>query len=135
VNIYLATRYARHAEMRAARDALRDLGHTVTSRWVDQHGGHVLESFAAERLNSDPAHCAAYAKADLDDLAAADVVVSFTTTGGGGKGGRHWEMGWAHAAGKRLVLVGPREHVFHTLPEVEHYPDTAAFLTALGGEG
>jgi hypothetical protein len=133
VIIYLAARYSRHAEMRQIRDALHEVGHTVTARWIDQHGGDVLESFVAAKLNSDPEYCAAYAKVDLDDLEAAELVVSFTSADGGGKGGRHWEMGWAHANHKRLALVGPREHVFHTLPEIEHYDDAAAFLAAMDG--
>lgn len=40
--IYLAARYSRNAEMRGVRDVLEGLGHKVTSRWIDQHGGTVL---------------------------------------------------------------------------------------------
>ena len=36
-------------------------------------------------------------------------------------GGLHTEFGMALALKKRLILVGPRENVFHTLPEVEYY--------------
>jgi hypothetical protein len=111
---------------------LAGIGITVSSRWIDQHGGDVLESFVAAKLNEDPAHCAKYAKVDLDDLAAADMVVNFTSADGGGKGGRHWEMGWAYAARKQLALVGPREHVFHTLPDVRWFPDFEAFMAWLG---
>jgi hypothetical protein len=128
--VYLAARYSRHAEMRQYRDDLQTRGVLVSSRWIDQHGGDVLESFVAEKLNADPEHCAQYAKIDLDDLAAADTVISFTGMGGGGKGGRHWEAGWAYAARKRQILVGPREHVFHTLVYAV-YPDWAALLSWL----
>ena len=34
--VYLAARYSRNAEMRMVRDVLEGLGHTVTSRWIDQ---------------------------------------------------------------------------------------------------
>jgi len=70
------------------------------------------------------------ALADLQDLHAADAVISFTSAGGGGKGGRHVEYGLAVGLGKRLVLVGPREHVFHVLPDVEWYPDWPRLVTA-----
>jgi hypothetical protein len=125
--VYLAAWYSRHAEMRRYRDDLQARGIHVSSRWIDQHGGNLLESFDVEQLNADPEHCAQYAKANLDDLAAADTVISFT---GPGRGGRHWEAGWAHAAGKQQILIGPREHVFHTLiPAV--YPDWGALLAWL----
>ena len=58
------------------------------------------------------------------------MLVSFTGDGGGGKGGRHVEHGYAMALGKRIVVVGPREHVFHTDPATEVYADWASFLTA-----
>ena len=119
--VYLAARYSRNAEMRQYRDELAEHGIIVSSRWIDQHGGNVLESFVAEKLNSEPEYCSKYALVDLDDLAAADTVINFTGLSGGGKGGRHWEMGWAYAARKRQFLVGSRENVFHTLPDVIHY--------------
>jgi hypothetical protein len=128
--VYLAAWYPRHAEMRQYRNDLQARGIVVSSRWIDQHGGDVLESFGAEKLNADPEHCAKYAKIDLDDLAAADTIISFTGMGGGGKAARHWEAGWAYAARKRQILVGPREHVFHTLiPAV--YPEWPALLAWL----
>ena len=129
-NVYLAARYSRHAEMRGVRDVLAPLGYKVTSRWIDQHGGDLLESIVAEKLNADPGACDHYAFADVDDLMAADIVISFTSADGGGKGGRHVEFGMAVALGKRLVIVGPRENVFHTLPEIEWHPDWAHLVMA-----
>jgi hypothetical protein len=129
--VYLAARYSRHPEMQGVRDVLTALGYEVTSRWIDQHGGDVLESFVASKLNDDPEHCARYGVVDLEDMAAADTVVSFTSTDGGGKGGRHVEFGWGLAAGKRMIVVGPREHIFHTLPGVEHYENWSRFVMAL----
>jgi hypothetical protein len=128
VKIYLAARYSRHPEMRGVRDVLETFGHEITSRWIDQHGGNVLESFVADKLNTDPEHCAKYGRVDVEDMTAADVIISFTTSDGGGKGGRHVEFGWGLAAGKRMILVGPREHIFHTLPGVEWYPDWPRFV-------
>jgi len=129
--IYLAARYSRNAEMRSVRDILRVLGYEVTSRWIDQHGGDVLESFVAEKLNSDPEHCAHYGLVDLEDMLAADTIVSFTSATAGGKGGRHVEFGWGLAAGKRMIVVGPREHIFHTLPQVEHFETWAQFVAKI----
>jgi hypothetical protein len=63
------------------------------------------------------------AKADIEDIAQADVVVSFTSPGQG-QGGRHVEFGISIALDKQVVLVGPREHVFHALPQVIQFDTT-----------
>ena len=133
VAVYLTARYSRNAEMRAYRDALAHLDITVTSRWIDLHpdivGNH--KSKGDEALNLSPEECAPFAGHDLADVDEADWVVSFTGAGGR-RGGRHVDFGYALARGKRLFVVGPREHVFHTLPAVEHFPTWAAFAVWLG---
>lgn len=129
MNIYLAAPYHAQHHMRQARDDLTALGHLVTSRWIDQ----AENESSADRLRDDPASCAEYALIDLEDISAADVVVSFTA-GGGGRGGRHVELGAAIAWCKRLILVGVREHVFHCLPQVEYVEDWPALLASLASE-
>ena len=57
-------------------------------------------------------------------------MVSFTE-GGGGKGGRHVEFGLGLAQGKRMIIVGPREHVFHTADGVEQFDTWALALCAI----
>jgi hypothetical protein len=128
--IYLATRYNRNDEMRRVRDVLVALSYQVTSRWIDCHAGKYLTSFTTETLNADPEYCSGVAHHDLEDLRAADTVISFTS-GGDGKGGRHVEFGLAIGLRKRLILVGPREHVFHTLPQVEHFESWDQLVMAL----
>lgn len=133
VRIYLAARYSRYPEMREVRAILQQTGFTVTSRWIDCHDGQLEESFTPEALNSPygPDVCAPYGKADVDDLIAADCVVSYTGNGGGGKGGRHVEFGLAMGLRKRLVIVGPRENIFHCLPEVLVVADTSELVGLL----
>jgi hypothetical protein len=144
VRVYLASRYSRNAEMRAVRDELTAMGHEVTSRWIDLHAGTsgyvsgeavgILEkSFGPEQLSATPELCSEYALADWLDLMLAQCVISFTC-GSGGKGGRHVEFGIALAAHKRVIVVGPRENVFHTLREVEYFEDWPACRKMLEGE-
>ncbi len=95
---------------------------------------HWAVAWGSEKLNAEPEACAHYAHVDLDDLRAADTVISFTSEGGGGKGGRHIEFGLALGLGKRLVIVGPRENVFHTLPDIEWYPSWAHLVMAWAPE-
>lgn len=129
--IYLAARYSRHGEMRGVRDVLTALGYEVTSRWIDQHGGKLETSYTPEKLNAEPDECAALGQHDIEDLAAADTVISFTTADGGGKGGRHVEHGLALGMGKRVIVCGPRENIFHTLPQIEHYSSWRSLVVAL----
>lgn len=125
---YFASRYSRHPELRQYRDQIVAAvpGAVVTSRWIDMHGGEFAESFDPAALAADPSGCWPNGQADLDDLAAADAIVSFT--GPGGKGGRHVEHGFAIALGKRIALVGPRENVFHCHPATEVYETWIEFL-------
>lgn len=134
IKIYLAARYSRNAEMRGVRDVLQGMGtFEVTSRWIDLHpdvAGDFSQSFTADNLNTQPDRCAPLGEHDLSDIDRSDWVINFTC-GSGGKGGRHVEFGYAHAWGKRLFVVGPRENVFHALPVVEHYPTWRAFVISL----
>jgi len=127
--VYLAARYSRAAELRTYRAELELKGYVVTSRWID--GGHELskegstEAAEAERTR--------FAIEDRADLMSADIVVSFTeeprktTT----RGGRHVELGMALASGRRNIVVGYRENVFHCLPEIEFFPDWPSSRVAL----
>lgn len=131
---YLAARYSRSAEMREVRAQLQEFGHIVTARWVD--GGHELKR---DEPNVD-AERARWAHEDFIDLAAAEGVISFTeeprTTNS--RGGRHVEFGVALGMGKRCIVVGHRENVFHCLPSVGFFPtwDMAlGFLREEGGRG
>jgi hypothetical protein len=129
--IYLAARYSRNDEMRGVRDVLTAIGYEVTSRWIDQHDGALEASYTPAKLNADPEECAILGQHDIDDLTAADTVISFTSPDGGGKGGRHVEHGIALGLGKRLIVCGPRENIFHTLPQIEHHAIWSGLVMAL----
>ena len=86
-----------------SRAELLSIGDTVTSRWLD---------FRKMRSWSF-----GIARQDCEDLIAADAVVTFTEIPNTilATGGRHVEFGLALAQGKRVIIVGPRENVFHYL--------------------
>jgi len=119
-HVYLAAQYERHPEMRHYRNMLSDIGIKVTSRWIDTHGGTLAEALGEAELNANPERGIQFALIDIEDIHEADTMISFT---GAGRGGRHVEFGIAWTLSKRLILVGSREHVFHTLPGVHCYPD------------
>ncbi len=132
MRLYFAGSYGRRAEIAAYRDQIRREVPwvTVTSRWLDEHGGAQLEPCTPDRLAEHTAAWWEFAQEDIADLYQADGIVSFT--GAGATGGRHVEHGMALTrsyAGKfRLIIVGPRENVFHCHPDTEVYATWADFL-------
>lgn len=127
--IYLAARYSRAEQMRGVRDRLEKYGFVIVSRWIE--GGHELS-----KEGSTEAHFMErkrFAREDWEDMLRSDIVVSFTEEPRTTKtrGGRHVEFGGALALGKRVIVVGHRENVFHCLDEVEFFDDQFAMMTEL----
>lgn len=120
---YIAARYSSNEEMRKHRNRIEKEipGAKVTSRWIDQHGGQQLNSFVIDKLNEDVEYCWQFGQVDLDDIDEADTILSFTFHDGGGKGGRHVEFGYGIGKNKRMIVIGPRENIFHTDPRVTHF--------------
>ena len=128
--IYLAASYSRREELCKYRDELTRRGWRVKARWLD--GTHQLTPAgttlgdAGEALveaGGPEAHAlrGKFAMDDVEDVLDATLVISFT--GAGGRGGRHVEFGIASTTGALLIVVGPREHIFHSLPGVRQYDD------------
>lgn len=118
MRIYLTARWARRDEMKLHRQELQKLGHEVTSRWLDEVDG------------VSPADAAAV---DLNDIDDAEALIVFTDAPdvGYSTGGRHVEMGYAIGIGRHICVIGPRENVFHHLPQmnfVESVAKAAEFL-------
>ena len=118
MRVYLAAPFSQRAHMECVADYLKAQGIEVTARWV--YGGE-------EGLNLQQ-----IAILDLEDVDAADTVVSFIqprgtyTTGGG----RHVEFGYALAKGKKLVTIGAEwENIFHHHPSVKNYPSIREWLS------
>lgn len=137
MRIYLAARYEQHEEMRGVRDVLTALGHEVTSRWISGTEKADGTAFTPGELDSD--YAASIARHDIEDVTRSDTLICFND-GTPGRGGRHVELGIAIALGRcgrvpmRIIICGPREHVFHALPEIEHYPDWPRLVMALTRE-
>lgn len=122
MKIYLAARYSRREELCEYRELLHEIGHTVTSRWLD--GEHqALDNCATDE------EAQRFAEDDLRDLMAADTLICFTepSRSANSRGGRHVEFGVAlglMVAGRkrhRIIVVGPRENVFYCLPAIEQH--------------
>jgi nucleoside 2-deoxyribosyltransferase len=73
---------------------------------------------------------------DLGDVDRADAVVLYTEPYGMAVpgGGRHVEFGYGLGRGKRVVVVGPLENIFHWHPEVKVFPRTEYAIRYLNGK-
>jgi hypothetical protein len=118
MRFYLAAPSSYQSLMRTWRRDLLALNHTVTSRWLDRELTGVL---------IEGPHMETWAVQDVEDVVLADVVLNCTLEPIG-PGGRHSAFGMGLAFGKNLVIVGPREHIFHFMPQVAVYVDWTTFL-------
>lgn len=108
MKIYLAASYSRVDEANTYAQLLRDDGHVITSYWLTRIPEH--QQWSRRRC----------AEQDVRDILKADGVLVLTGTPTT-SGGHHVEAGIGLAAGKRIVIVGPRQNVFHHLALVEQY--------------
>lgn len=127
---YLAPRFARREEMQGYKAELEAQGHTVYGTWID-------DPYPATegRILGDPVLGAELALDDLREISKADTMIAFTELPGvhPNRGGRHVELGIALARDMRVIVVGPRENVFHCLPDIAVYATWAEFLAAVPG--
>lgn len=133
MRIYLASRYSRRDELQGYAAQLKAAGHVVTSRWI--YGTHeIVDGRSRESAHEDRI---IFAQEDVADVHSADAVISFTegpgAVNGRGRGGRHVEFGIALALGRRCIVVGHRENIFHSLPAVEFYGSWSQAMDGLGG--
>jgi len=130
--IYLAARYTRRLELCGYAEELRAMGYVVDARWLlGEHQIHDSALTVESATDTIPPDGLAFARDDVDDVVKSDILISFTEMprSGHSRGGRHVEFGLALGMNlavwwqrKRLIVVGPRENVFHCLPSVDVYP-------------
>lgn len=128
MKVYLASAYGRKEEMREYARQLTEMGIGVTSTWINEpHAPN------AKMSQADASDLQLYAVTDLLDIDDADSFAFFSEDPetSAPRGGRHVEFGYALANNKRVFVVGPKENIFHYLPEVEHFSSWAALLVYL----
>jgi hypothetical protein len=117
MKLYLAAQYHQKEEIKKYAEDLRKAGIHVTSSWLDEP--HTPTTQMAEL--SDAFH-SKYALQDVMDIEAADRLVFFSIpdTQLFRRGGRHVEFGIAVALRMPILVVGPKENIFHYLDNVKH---------------
>lgn len=129
--VYLAGRYDRRSELQEVARLLEATGwFEVTSRWLKEDHEMPVDVISEEEQDLT----ASLALDDLIDISRADFVVHFTEdrSSGYNRGGRHVEMGLGIGMGKKNFIVGPRENVFHFLPNVTQFDNLNQLLRYLG---
>ena len=111
--IYLAAAFVRHPEMQTIARELSERGHMVVSSWIWES-----DDLTDARGRRGGRAKRAAAIRNLRELQSADLCIVFATPAGqreNGRGGRHVELGAALALDIETMLVGPEEHLFHTM--------------------
>ena len=116
MKIYVAADLDQQKEARTLADALTERGHEIVSSWAYTLGIRELE------INGTREEKANIAVAEIGEIRSADCLVVFTKEGFQySLGGRHVEMGIAMGNGIDVIVIGPRENVFHYHPSVKRY--------------
>ena len=126
MRIFLSARYGRQKEIREHAADLERMGHVITSCWIK--GDHEAAPVEAAVDSLPVLDSCRLAQEDLVDLINSDVLINFTEKPSSphGRGGRHVEFGFAmcmlrlHQL-KAVIVLGPRENVFHALPGVLYH--------------
>jgi nucleoside 2-deoxyribosyltransferase len=113
--IYLAAMFSLKDEIAKRKAELQLLGYTITSTWTEEKASPTcsLKDYGED-------YHTLYAGRDIEEINSCDVLVLFTVDPDKAtlRGGRHFESGYATGKQKQVVVVGPRENIFHYLPEV-----------------
>ena len=127
MKIYLAARYSRLKELNGYAVDLRCLGHKVEARWLDgYHQIHEGVDKVEAATVSVPIEGRAFAEDDFQDVFEADMLIAFSEEPRAG-GGSSWRSrarrirAGSSMGQNRIIVVGPRENVFHTLSQVKHF--------------
>jgi nucleoside 2-deoxyribosyltransferase len=130
VKIYVAAQYSWRDQVKAYAKQLEDAGFEITSTWLQERKGSGTElTELSNRFLRE------HAANDLRDIEAADMVVFFSVgpTELTKRGGRHVEFGLAYAMGKKIVVCGPKENIFHYLDEIVQFNTFDDMLRVLKG--
>lgn len=127
MKIYLAGRYGRREELSGYRSELEEMGHVVTSRWLNRN---YQAADAALKQNSEAIK---FATEDFQDVVTADLLIHFTEPPRSikSRGGRHVEFGIALGTMLRVWIVGPYENVFCCLEDVRQFDSWEAAKDSL----
>ncbi len=131
---YIAAPYAKWPEAENLATQLRVTGATVVSTWHKEAATSTVPQVRSVMLTENPDLGVEPARRCLEDLARADTLILFANHVPGAAG-RLIEFGWALAHGLRLIVIGHRESIFQSLPEVQLFATAEEFIHRLTDKG
>ena len=113
VKVYIASHFSRKNEVRMAAQELRALDIDVVSTWHREttKSNSIMHKGNARTWRK-------YALSDLNELCGCThfVLFSMGATKKFSRGSHCWEAGFASGQGKKCIVVGERQVIFHYLP-------------------
>ena len=118
MRVYLAAGFSRKNEIAEKSQELENLGIKVTSTWPWENAA---PNSTLDEVGDD--YLIFNGRKDLNEILAADALILFTQSPliPFCRGGRMHEAGFAMGLGKTLLICGPKENIFHYLPEVNQF--------------
>lgn len=118
MRVYLAAGFSRKNEIAEKSQELENLGIKVTSTWPWENAA---PNSTLDEVGDD--YLIFNGRKDLNEILAADALILFTQSPLKPfcRGGRMHEAGFAMGLGKTLLICGPKENIFHYLPEVNQF--------------
>jgi nucleoside 2-deoxyribosyltransferase len=116
LKVYLASQYGCKEQTRKCANDLRDVGIDCTSVWLNEpHDPTSRLVSLHENLKVQ------YAEQDIADILRADIFVVFSVTEDTSivRGGMVFETGFAYGQGKPVIVCGPKQCIFHFLPDIQ----------------
>lgn len=132
IRIYLASSFGRKEELSEYEKKIISLGFESSSQWLKESvpPDSKLSNVSSEYLVQN-------GKRDLEDIRKSEILILFSASPlvPVPRGGHHVEFGYALALNKKIVVVGPKQNIFHYLPGVTHLPDWLTAVEYLIGYG
>lgn len=116
---YLAAAYSRRERIQKVAAYLESKGVEIVSTWLQETYSPTID------IRTLPGGInQALAEKDIEEIRSCDTLIFFAEEQDAQppRGGRHVEFGVALGLGKRVVVVGAKENIFHHLPLVEVIP-------------
>ena len=123
MKIYLSGSFNARDIIEQYAAVLIERGHEVTSNWLWEPPKRVGDEFEEWEFR-------ARVNDDILDVQRSDTIVCFTEVPLT-SGGRMFELGYATALGKELIVVGKHKAVFHYLAEMKQYDTWEDFLCTI----
>jgi hypothetical protein len=114
MRIYLAGQFTRRSELVGYATQLQNKGYEVTSRWLFEDTSTPTTVQLRDCADDYKVRCAVR---DIEDISMSDMLVFFSEEEMTPRGSRHVEFGYALGLGKKVVVVGVKENIFHELIE------------------